>query len=123
MEIGMGTSDSGLSTEEIFQGKSQELRDLYGHLLSELQKIGPVRETPKENAIRLESRKIFASAAIRDNTIHVVFRTEYPIKNPRVQFLKLVADDKYQHVTQVASDKDIDDELLKWLKDSYQLSM
>ena len=121
--MNMGTSDPDHTTDEIFQGKSQELRDLYGHLLSELQKIGPVRESPAHNAIRLESRKIFASAAIRDNTVHVVFRTEYPIENPRVQFLKVVDEDKYQHVIRVASDGDIDEELLKWLKDSYQLSM
>ena len=117
----MGTSAGNFSSEQQFQGKSQGVRDLYNSLLNELNQIGPVRESSRESSIHLESRRTFASAKIRDRSIYLTFRTDYPIENKRVKFLKKVAEDKFQHVTRLGSKRDLDAELIQWLSDAYQL--
>jgi hypothetical protein len=110
------------TTNDLFEGKSETVRDIYRHLLGELRKVGPIRETPKEISVNLENRKPFASAIVRNRSIKLVLRTNHKIASPRILNVEQVAQKSYDHTILLESKRDIDEELILWLGDAYQTS-
>jgi hypothetical protein len=118
----MIASNLYLSTPDLFQGKSESVRNLYESLLGELKKIGPIQVTFKSMSITLENRRAFATALIRHRSIKLVLRTNHKIVSPRIRSIEHVASTSYDHTIFIESKNDIDDELMKWLEDAYQTS-
>ena len=118
------TSNTYLSTQDVFLEKSQTVRGLYELLLSELYKLGPVHETKKEISISFSSdnQKAFAWVIIRNRSIKLVFRINHRITSQRIQSVTHVAEKSYDHTILLDSRMAIDDELMKWLGDAYQTS-
>jgi hypothetical protein len=77
----MLASNTYMVGQDIFDGKSQAVRDLYGLLVDELDKLGPVQEIQKALSISFENRRFFASALIRNRSIKLVLRTKHRIAN------------------------------------------
>lgn len=108
-----------ISSHDLFQGKTQTVRDLYALLLDELRKIGFVREIQKQISVSFENRKVFATALIRNSSIKLVLRTDHKINSPRVHSLSHVAEKSYDHTILVESRADIDAELVQWMAEAY----
>ena len=118
----MLASNTYFTGQDIFDGKSQAVRDLYELLVIELNKLGPVQEIEKALSISLENRRPFASVLIRNRSIKLVLRTQHRIANQRILSVDHVADKSFDHTVLLDSKNDIDDELMKWLGDAYQSS-
>ncbi|HLF88468.1 MAG TPA: DUF5655 domain-containing protein, partial [Anaerolineales bacterium] len=108
-----------LSTPDLFQGKSQTVRDLYQVLLDKLNQFGPVQETMQTIYVSLENRKRFATALIRKRSIKLVLRTPFKITSPKIHSRAQVAANRYDHTVLISSNKDIDPELMEWLREAY----
>lgn len=119
----MLASNTYLASQDIFDGKSQAVRDLYDLLLDELNKIGPVRDIKKVFSISFENRRPFASVLIRNRSIKLILRTQHRINDPRIHSVDHVASKSFDHTILLDSKKDIDDQLMKWLGEAYQFSM
>jgi hypothetical protein len=100
--------------------KSQFVLDLYHHLLSELNKIGPIQEKRKLTSVSFENRNTFASTMIRNSSIKLVLRTNHRISNPRILNTERVSERFFDHTILLNSKNDVDDELKKWLEDAYK---
>jgi hypothetical protein len=118
----MLASNTYFAGQELFNGKSQAVRDLYALLVDELNKLGPVQEIKKAMSISLENRRPFASVLIRNRSIKLVLRTQHRIANQRILSIDRVANKSYDHTVLLDSKNDIDDELMQWLGDAYQSS-
>lgn len=118
----MIASNIHYATPDLFQGKSQAVRDLYGMLLGELNQIGPFRKTSKEISISFENRKVFASAIIRNRSIKLILRANHRIASPRILSVEHVFEKNYDHTILLESRADIDEELMKWLQEAYRSS-
>jgi hypothetical protein len=105
--------------QDIFDGKSQAVRDLYGVLVGELNKLGPVQEIKKAISISFENRRPFASVLIRNRSIKLVLRTQHRIANQRILNIDRVAYKSFDHTVLLESKNDIDNELMKWLGKAY----
>jgi hypothetical protein len=105
--------------QDIFEGKSQAVRDLYGLLVAELNKFGPVQEIKKAISISLENGRPFASVLIRNRSLKLVLRTEHRITNQRILSIDRVANKSFDHTVLLDSKDDINDELKKWLGEAY----
>ena len=118
----MFASSTYLSTQDVFLEKSQTAHGLYDLLLSELHKLGSVRETKKAISISFSSdnQKAFAWVIIRNRSIKLVFRTNHRITNQRIQSVNRVAEKCYDHTILLDSKSAIDEELMKWLGEAYQ---
>lgn len=106
-------------SQDIFDGKSQAVRDLYGLLVVELNKFGPVQEIKKAISISFENRKPFASVLIRNRSIKLVLRTKYRIANRRILSINRIDDKNFDHTILLISKDDIDNELMEWLGEAY----
>jgi hypothetical protein len=115
----MLASDTYIVGQDIFDGKSQSVRDLYDLLVGELNKFGPVQEIKKAISISLENRRPFASVLIRNRSIKLVLRTQHRIANQRILSIDRVDDKNYDHTVLLESKYDIDDELMQWLGEAY----
>lgn len=122
LEERMLASNTYFAGPDIFDGKSQAVRDLYGLLVDELHKLGPVQEIKKAISISFENRRPFASVLIRDRSIKLVLRTQHRIANQRILSIDRIADKSFDHTVLLNSQKDIDDELMKWLGEAYRAS-
>jgi hypothetical protein len=118
----MLASNTYLAGQDIFDGKSQAVRDLYNLLVDELKKLGPVQEIKKAISISLENCRPFASVLIRNRSIKLVLRTQHRIANQRILSIDRVADKSFDHTVVLDSKNDIDGELMKWLGEAYHLS-
>jgi hypothetical protein len=118
----MLASDTYLTGQDIFNGKSQAVRDLYSLLVDGLNKLGPVQEIKKAISISFENRRPFATVLIRNRSIKLVLRTQHRIANQRILSVDRVDDKSFDHTLLLDSKNDIDDELMKWLGEAYQCS-
>ena len=118
----MLASDTFIAGQDIFNGKSQSVQDLYNLLVDELNKLGPVQEIMKAISISFENRRPFASALIRNRSIKLVLRTQHRIANQRILSIDRVDDKSYDHTVLLESKYDIDNELMQWLGEAYRSS-
>jgi hypothetical protein len=115
----MLASNVYLADQDLFEGKSQAVRDLYGLLVDELNKLGPVQEIKKAMSISFENRRPFASVLIRNRSIKLVLRTPHRIANQRILNIDHIANKCFDHTIVLDSKNDIDDELMRWLGEAY----
>lgn len=118
----MLASNTYIAGQDIFNGKSQAVCDLYSVLVDGLNKLGPVKEINKAISISFENRRPFASVLIRNRSIKLVLRTQHRIANQRILNVNRVDDKSFDHTILLGSKGDIDDELMKWLGEAYQCS-
>jgi hypothetical protein len=116
-------SNTYLSTQDVPVEKSQTAHGLYDLLLRALYQLGSVHETKKAISISFSSdkEKAFAWAIIRNRSIKLVFRTDHRIYSQRIQSVNHVAEKSYDHTILLDSKSAIDEELMKWLGEAYQI--
>ncbi len=119
----MLASNTNPAGQALFDGKSQEVQDLYRFLVDELNKLGPVQEITKAFSISFENRRPFASALIRNRSIKLVLRSQHRIVNPRILNIERVFNHRYDHTVLLDSKNDVDGELMGWLGDAYHACM
>lgn len=110
------------SVKPHFDGKEPQVRAVYDRLLAALRAVGPVKESPKSTSIHLDNAYGFAGVNTRKNYLLLNFRTDYRIENPRVTKVEQHSARRFMHTVRLEKEADIDVELLKWLKDAYQLA-
>ena len=115
----MLASDTYIAGQDIFNGKSQSVQDLYNLLVDELNKLGPIQEIKKAISISFENRRPFASALIRNRSIKLVLRTQHRIANQRILSVDRIDNKSYDHTVVLESKNDIDNELMQWLGEAY----
>jgi hypothetical protein len=114
--------DTPLTIADVFIGKEPHLLELYQHLVTALRKFGPINEAPKQTSIHLEKTSGFAGVHPRKSYINLEFRTDYEIDHPRIARKLQLSARRFEHTVKLERESDIDSELLKWLKDAYDLS-
>ena len=119
----MLASNTYVAGQDLFDGKSQAVRDLYDLLVDELYKLGPVQEIKKAISISFENRRPFASVLIRNRSLKLVLRTHHRITNQRILSIDRVDDKNFDHTVVLDSKNDIDDELMQWLGEAYRSSI
>lgn len=110
------------SIDSHFANKNPELKAAYDHLLSELRRFGPVREVAKQTSIHLEKNSGFAGVHPRKDSFNLEFRTNYKIDHPLVTRTQQLSAQRFEHTVRLERERDVGNQLLKWLKDAYELS-
>jgi len=103
------------------KGKDPVVGEIYEKLLSAMHKFGPIRIEPKKTSIHLANRFGFAGVYTRSNYINLEVHLNYKIKSKRVSKVEQASANRYHHTIKLASSKEVDKELLQWLKEAYDL--
>lgn len=110
------------SVDDHFRGKEPIVRTLYTQLLTALEQFGPIRQEPKKTSIHLAHTVGFAGVQTRKNYLLLNIRSDHPIESPRIVKAEQVSKSRFHQEVKLGTSRDIDDELLSWLKSAYQLS-
>ena len=108
--------------DKLFEGKTPELRATYDRLINQLQQFGVVKVAPKQTSIHLEKNAGFAGVHPRKASFNLEFRTDYKIDDPRITRTQQLSARRFEHTVKLEHEQDVDEQLLKWLKDAYDLS-
>jgi hypothetical protein len=110
------------SLDHLFDGNAPNVRATYDRLIAALQQIGDVKVSPKQTSIHLEKTSGFAGVHPRKTAFNLEFRTDYAINDPRIARTQQLSARRFEHTVKLEQESDVDDQLLKWLKDAYELA-
>jgi len=94
---------------------------IYKKLISELQKFGAIKIEPKKTSIHLGNRFGFAGVYTRQYYINLEVHLNYKLSGKRITKVEQASANRFHHTIKLTSEKDIDKELLSWLKEAYEL--
>ena len=94
---------------------------IYEKLINELQKFGQLKIEPKKTSIHLGNRFGFAGVYTRKVYINLEVHLNYKLISKRVSKVEQASPNRFHHTIKLTSAKDIDKELLSWLKEAYVL--
>ena len=103
------------------KGKEQIVSDIYEKLITELQKFGPLKIEPKKTSIHLGNRFGFAGVYTRNEYINIELHLNYKLTSKRVSKVEQASANRFHHTIRLTKPKDVDKELLVWLKEAYEL--
>ena len=108
--------------EALFANKDPAVRAAYDKVLSSLAKVGPVVIEPKKTSIHLVRETGFAGAHPKKAWLDLTIRSEKPIKSARVRAQEQVSKNRWHQDVRLTSPKDVDAEVVAWLKSAYELA-
>jgi hypothetical protein len=110
------------TVDEHFDGRSPAVREIYDRLVLSAREFGPVEEDPKKTSIHLNRRSAFAGVQTRRGFLILTVKAAGDIDDGRIAKREQVSANRWHHEIRLESKKDIDGEIIKWLRDSYEIS-
>ena len=104
-------------------GKEPVVAVMYEKLIKELQKFGALKIEPKKTSIHLGNRFGFAGVYTRKDYINLEVHLNHKLTSKRVSKVEQASPNRFHHTIKLSSGKDIDKELLGWLKEAYELKV
>lgn len=108
--------------EALFATKEPTVRAAYDKVLTSLAKVGPVKAEPKTTSIHLVRETAFAGAHPKKAWLDLTIRSEKPIKSARIRAQEQVSTNRWHQDVRLRSSKDVDAEVVGWLKSAYALA-
>ena len=117
-----------LDTLLFFDGKGEELA-LYGALCERLERrCGPMTAVVHRTQISLKNRRVFAcvsflrarrKALLPEHYLVLTLGLPYPLSSPRIAVCVEARPSRWTHHIVLASEDELDDELLSWAEEAY----
>jgi hypothetical protein len=104
------------SVESHFDGKDPALRGLFDKLVRKLESSGPVRVDAVKTSIHLISRHHFGGVRVQRGSLRVGFLAREQLSSPRVVRTQTLGPNRFAHVVVLTGRKDVDAELVGWLR-------
>lgn len=101
--------------------KSPAVAAIYEKLIKELYKFGALKIDPKKTSIHLGNRFGFAGVYTRKGYINLEVHLNHKLVSKRISKVEQASAHRFHHTVKLNSVKDIDKELLGWLKEAYKL--
>jgi hypothetical protein len=100
---------------------SPELRRVYARLLKEARRLGPVVEERGERSVLLRSRGGFVGVHPKRDFLDLQIVTDHVIRAARVTKVDRVSARRFHVHVRVLEEKDVDEQLIEWLREAYDL--
>ena len=98
-----------------------QLQRVYARLFKELQTIGPVTEERGERSVLLRSRGGFLGVHPKRDSLDLQIVTDQVIRASRVTKVDRVSARRFHVHVRLGAEKEVDEELLGWLREAYDL--
>ena len=105
-----------------FERSAPEAKALYERLLTALRKLGPFEVEWKKTSIHLVRNTAFAGVHPRKSSLMLTLKTSQPIMSPRIAKSEQVSRNRWHLDLKLMSPEEIETELLRWLRASYELT-
>ena len=105
-----------------FDGNEPVVQAVYDALLAGLSAYGEVNAVPKKTSIHLDNASGFAGVYTRKSYINLHFRLDYKLDDSRIVKVEQLSARRFKHTVRLDDTSDVDDQLMNWLKDAYELA-
>jgi hypothetical protein len=105
-----------------FDGTSPGVRHIYDIIVAAAREFGPVVEDPKKTSIHLNRKSAFAGIQTRREFLILTVKSTSDIDSPRISKRERTSASRWHHEIKIATDDDIDSQVIGWLRESYRLS-
>lgn len=102
-------------------GKDPVVGKIYERLIDQLQKFGQLKIEPKKTSIHLGNRFGFAGVYTRQTYINLEVHLNYKLTSKRVTKVEQASANRFHHTIRLTTEKEVDKELLNWLREAYDL--
>jgi hypothetical protein len=113
---------NGFRVQDHFKDRAPVVRKTYDAILKAARKLGPAKEDPKKTSIHLARNTAFAGIATRKNALILTLKSATDIKNPRIMKREQASANRWHVEIKLEDPKQVDRELVGWLKKSYELA-
>lgn len=103
------------------QGKDPIVSLIYKKLIREVQKFGLIKIEPKKASIHLSNKFSFTGVFVRKNCLNLEIHLNHKIKSKRFIKAEQGSANRYHHTLTISTPSEIDEELIGWLKEAYDL--
>jgi Domain of unknown function (DUF5655) len=103
------------------ESRSSAVNAMYKMLIREVQKFGPVKIEPKKTSIHLVNRFAFAGVYTRNEYINLEFHLSHKLIGSRIAKMEKASANRFHITVRISLLKEIDKELLSWLKEAFEL--
>ena len=109
------------TVEQHLEGKSLQVRSLYEQFEALVKRCGPVTVVPAKTRIGFQVRMIFAALSVRQRSLdcHVVLSRR--LESARFMRIQSLSPRNHVHYFSIKSPEDLDDEVLGWLREAYEV--
>jgi len=106
----------------LFAKSEANVEKTYDTILKALSKFGDVRAEEKKTSIHICAKTGFAGVHPRKSGLLLNIRSATPIRSKRIRKVERVSANRFHNEMLLQSPKDVDAEVIGWLKDAYALS-
>jgi hypothetical protein len=110
------------SVKDHFEKSEPGVFRAYDKLVAAIGKFGPVKVESKKTSIHLVRQSAFAGVATCQKHFVLTVKSDGPIKSSRIFKSEQVSKNRYHHEVKIASPKEINRELIGWLRKGWELS-
>ncbi len=111
-----------IDKEDLFKKRPQELKALYKKVFEIVKKFGAFREeTVLPDVIFFKTKSTFLAVKVKKDHLEIEFFLDHIEDEPPVAKYLQTSKQRVAHVVKIDSPKDIDKQLINWMKTSYQL--
>lgn len=103
-------------------GKEPVVEAIYLKLIAVVGKFGPAKIEPHKTSIHLVRGTAFAGVVTRKSYLVLTIKADQPIESARIGKSEQTSRNRYHHEVKLSSPKEIDRELVRWLKHAWLLS-
>ena len=105
--------------EHHFEGKADEIREIYDAFLKAIRRVGPVTVLPEKTRIAFQVRMSFAQLTTRSKWVdgHVVLARRF--ERPRFRKIETISARNHVHHFRLMSAAEVDEEVASWLEEAY----
>jgi hypothetical protein len=118
----MNKSQYVSTVENHFSSKEPIVREIYNRVLKAIRGIGSVIEEPKKTSIHLVNSSALAGVATRKDSLILTLKSDRKLTGPRIHKSEQVSAGRFHHEVKLRSPADVDNELVGWLREAYELS-
>ncbi len=105
--------------EQLFKGKNLEVMAIYQAIMQSVEKLGPVKIEHKKTSIHIVSRVAFLGVHPKTKWLDLNIVTTEAIKSSRVTKTEQVSANRFHNTIRLSEAREVDQELVNWIKKSY----
>lgn len=106
----------------VFAKSEPVVSEIYDEILKAVRAFGPVVAEEKKTSIHLVAGSGFAGVHPRKSAVLLNIRTAGEIVSTRIRKVEQVSKSRFHNEMLIASRKEVDREVVGWLRDAYDLS-
>ncbi len=111
-----------ISKESLFAKRLPGLKNLYSKIVKEVKKFGEYREeTVNPDVIFFKTKSTFLAVKVKKDHLDIEFFLDHLEDVPPVSKYLQTSKHRVAHVVPIDSAEEINEQLISWIKNSYQL--